>query len=242
MSLLTIANAVADETKGPRPVTIINNTNPDAQNILRLVNKVGLHLARAYPWSILRTEHTFNAPGVETLLAAGAMPSNFDRFIPETFWDRGSNNLLSGPVGAVEWQGLKVQTFSSQNKKFTWRGGAVLTQPVVASGVNMAFEYIKVNWCEVAAGGSEKAAFTIDTDKALIDEELIILGTIYEWLLSEGQPWQGASKSYRDYFDMLTDNEIADGNVAVAADIFAQNSRHFSGDPKASRASYGGDF
>tara|TARA_Y100000310_G_C20565646_1_gene755344 strand:+ start:301 stop:1029 length:729 start_codon:yes stop_codon:yes gene_type:complete len=242
MTLLSISNAVADETHGPRPVSIIDNTNPEAQNILRLINKVGQHLTKIYPWSILRKEHTFTAPGVETLLAAAAMPSDFDRFVPETFWDRDSNNLLSGPVGPVEWAGLKVQTFSSQNKKFTWRGGAVLTQPVFASGVNMAFEYIKKNWCDIAAGSGEKAAMTVDTDVTLIDEELVILGTIYEWLLAEGQPWQGAAKSYKDYFDTLTDNEIADGGIAVTGDIFAQNTRHFTGDPKASRASYGGDF
>jgi hypothetical protein len=237
MTLLSISNAVADETHGPRPATIIGNTNPEAQNILRLINKVGVHLTKSYPWSILRTEHTFTAPGVEILLASGAMPSDFDRFIPETFWDRDSSDLLSGPVSPVEWAGLKVQDLSSQNKKFTWRGGAVLTNPVFSSGVNMAFEYIKLNWCEVSAGGTEKASMTIDTDITIIDEELVILGTIYDWLLGEGQPWQGAAKSYKDYFDLLTDNEIADGNVAVTADIFAQNSRHFTGDPMASRAS-----
>ena len=43
MTLLSIANAVADETKGPRPATIISNTAPEAQNILRIINKVGLH-------------------------------------------------------------------------------------------------------------------------------------------------------------------------------------------------------
>ena len=70
MTLLTIANAVADETKGPRPATIAANTNPDAQNILRLVNKVGISLMSSYAWDILTEEKTFTAPGAEVLLAA----------------------------------------------------------------------------------------------------------------------------------------------------------------------------
>lgn len=242
MTLLTIANSVADETKGPRPATIAANTNPDAQNILRLINKVGIGLMSSYDWEILSGENTFTAPGTEVLLAAASMPSGFDRFITETFWDRDSNNLLSGPVGAVEWAGLKVQTFSSQNKKFRHRGGDILTQPVVKSGVNMAFEWVTENWADIAATGSPKATMTIDTDVARISEELITRGTVYEWLLGEGQPWGVAAKAYKDYFDILVDNERASGNVSPVADIFAQNSRHFTGEPKASRASYGGDF
>ena len=242
MSLLDIANAVADETKGPRPATIAGNANPDAQNILRLINKCGQKLTIAYDWNILRVESIVTAPGVETLVAAAAMPADFGRFVPETMWDRGSNNLVSGPIKPVEWNGLKVQTFSSQNKKFIFRAGAILTAPVIDSGVTVAYEYVKKNWCDIAAGGTEKNAMSVDTDVTLIDEELVIRYAVYAWLAAEGQPFQLALKDFEDYFNTLTDNEGATANVAVVADIFALNSRHFSGEPKASRASYGGDF
>lgn len=242
MTLLSIANGIADETKGPRPATIAGNTDPAAQNILRIINKVALRLSRIYAWNILRKEHTFTASGNEIVITAANMPTDFDRFIPETFWDRDSNNLLSGPVSAVEWNGLKVQTFSSQNKKFIYRGGDILTQPQFDSGVNLAFEYASKNWCDIAAGGSTKSAMTIDTDTSFLDEDMIIAVSKYEWLKDEGQPWQAAAREAKESIDLLTDNEAASENIAVAADIFALNSRHFEGSPKASRASYGGDF
>jgi hypothetical protein len=242
MSLLTIANEVADVTKGPRPVTIAGNTDPAAQNVLAIINRVGNRLMLAYAWNILRKEHTFTASGNETALTAANMPSDFDRFIPETFWDRDTNNLLSGPVSPVEWNGLKVQTFSSQNKKFIFRGGAVLTAPVFSSGVNLAFEYVSKNWCDVAAGTTPKAAFTIDTDIGIINEGLIAYGAIFEWLAAEGQPTQMAAALFKDRFDTLANNDAATADILVTADIFSQNSRHFEGAPKASRASYGGDF
>ena len=241
MTLLTISDAVADETKGPRPVTIAGNADPAAQNILRIINKCGVKLALAYDWNILGVEKLVTAPGVEALSAANAMPADFGRFVPETMWDRDSSNLISGPISPVEWNGLKVQTFSSQNRKFIFRGGAILTSPVINSGVTVAYEYIKKNWCDVAAGGTEKAAFSIDSDVALIDEELITRYAVYEWLAAEGQPFQMAMKSFDDYFTTITDTESATANVAVVADIFGQNSRHFEGSPKASRSFYGGD-
>jgi len=242
MTLLSIADAVADETKGPKPVTIASNADPAAENILRLINKVGKALVKSHSWNILTKEQTVTASGSETLIAAASMPTGFDRIIPETFWDRGSNNLISGPIGAVEWQGLKVQTYSSQNKKFRYRGGDIITSPTIDSGTVCAFEYIDNRWADIAAGGSTKTAFTLDTDVALIDEDLIIYGAIFEWLDAEGQPSRNAAVQYKSYFDLLVKADNMSTKILTAGDIFSQNTRHFDGTPKASRASYGGDF
>ena len=240
MTLLAISNAVADDTHGPRPASIAGNTNPDAQNILRIINKVGTRLMRVYPWSDLREEHAFTASGNEIVLTSANVPSDFDRFVPETFWDRDGNNLLSGPISAVEWNGLKVQTFSSQHKKFIRRGSDILTNPVFDSGTNLAFEYVSKNWCDIAAGSGEKSAFTVDSDVALIDEELITLAATWEWLSGKGQPRAAAAfQSFKDYFETLQRNDAASENIAVTADIFAMHSRHFEGSPQASRT---GDF
>jgi|TARA_R110002124_G_scaffold270291_1_gene438705 hypothetical protein len=241
MTLLTIANAVADETKGPRPATIATNTDPAAQNILRLINKVGNRLQKSFAWNILSKEGTVTASGSETLIAAAALPADFDRIIPETFWDRGTNNLISGPISPVEWQGLKVQTYDSQNKKYRYRGGDIITSPAVAAGSTCAYEYVSTKWARNAAA-TAKTSMTIDTDYSVLSEELIIYGTIFEWLDAEGQPSANAARQYMDEFNILVSADETSDNILTSGDIFAQNSRHFTGEPKASRASYGGDF
>lgn len=240
-TLVEIAAAVADETNGPRFENITQNSDPDAQKILRLVNKVGTRLMRIYEWNMLGIEHVFLASGSEVLISSANMPIDFDRFIPETFWDRSSNNLLSGPISSVEWNGLKVQTFSSQNKKFIYRGGAVLTQPIFDSGTSLAFEYISKFWCEDSSGNG-LFAMASDDDVPRLDSELIISITKYEWLSSEGEPTSAAASEAADMLDTLTNNDASSENIAVTGDLFAQNTRHFDGAPKASRASYGGDF
>jgi hypothetical protein len=242
MTLLSICQSVADETKGARPATIAGNSDPAAQQLLRLVNKVGVRVMQIYTWNILRKENAFTSPGGETLISAANMPSDFDRFVPETFWDRSSNNLLSGPVSPVEWNGLKVQTFSSQNKKFIYRGGNVLTQPVFDAGVNLAFEYVSNEWATDTTGATGKTKMTVDTDLTLFDEDMMIAIVKYEWLEDEGLPSGKAAMDAGDALDRLTGNDAATDNIAVTGDIFAQNTRHFEGSPKASRASYGGDF
>lgn len=240
-TLLDIATAVADETKGPRLANIAQNSDPDAQNMLRLVNKVGTRLMRMYEWDILLREETVSATGSEILIPSASMPADFDRFVPETFWDRSTNNLLSGPISSVEWGGLKVQTFSSQNKKFIFRNGAVLTQPIFAAGVDLAFEYVSNFWCENSVGDG-LSSMASDADVLRLDSELVISIVKYEWLSSEGQPTTAAVAEAKAMLTRLINNDASSDNVAVTADIFAQNTRHFEGAPKASRASYGGDF
>ena len=241
MTLLSIANSVADETKGPRPETIASNTDPAAQNILRLINKVGSRLQKSFAWNILTKESTVTAGGSETLIAAASLPGDFDRIIPETFWDRGTNNLISGPVSAVEWQGLKVQTYDSQNKKYRYRSGDIITSPAVASGSTCAFEYVSTQWVR-KADGTAKSSMTIDTDYTVLSEELMIYGTVFEWLDAEGQPSSNAARQYLDEFNLLVSADETSANILTSGDIFSQNSRHFTGEPRASRASYGGDF
>lgn len=233
MTLLTICNAVADTTSGPRPATIISNTNPEAQSYLRSVTKVGLRLMKIYPWNILRTENTFTAPGTEILVAAASMPSDFDRFIPETFWNRSTSVLLSGPVPASRWQSLKTEAYVGDNTVFTYRGGDILAIPTVGTD-SMVFEYISNQYIESSVGAAQ-ATWQADADVSVLDEELIALAATYDWLQSEGLPAQGAFMDFKSYFDTLQDNENATENIAITGDIFARDSRHWNGAPVASR-------
>lgn len=240
MTLLSIANAVADETHGPRPATIAGNTDPDAQNMLQLINKVGKRLMRIYPWNELRKEQTFTSIAAET--QTGAIPTDFDRFVAETCWNRASNNLISGPISPVEWNGLKTQTYNSNTQKFIYRGGAFSTTPALDAGSTIAYEYIMKNWATDTTGATPKAAMSVDTDLSLLDDDLIIAFVKFEWLKDQGQPYQDAQRDAKMALDMLTGNDAATSNIAVVGDIFAKDTRHFDGTPKTSRTNSGGYY
>lgn len=234
MSLIDIVRAVADTTSGPRPAIIIGNTNPEAQSYLRAVTKVGLKLMKVYPWNALRKEYSFTAGGTETLIASASMPSDFDRFIPETFWDRSTSVLISGPISAARWQSLKASNYIGDNHVFTYRRGDVLTIPIVGSGSSVVFEYITNQYIE-SSGGTAQSTWQADSDVSLIDEELLALAATYEWLSAQDLPADKAFADFKMYFDMLQENEQATENIAVTADIFSRDSRHWSGTPVASR-------
>lgn len=240
MTLLSIAQDVAHETKGPKHDTIIGNTDADAEAMLRYINKTGVGLMRCNAWNILRKERTYTTVSGEE--QTSIIPADFDRWIPETFWDRGTNKLIIGPVGPVEWQGLKTDNYNGDRINFTWRGGtSVFVMPSQDAGGSWAYEYVSKNWAE-QSDNTPIAKFSADTDSPLIDEELLIRGSVFEYLISEGQPWQRAWDDFSQFLSQQIDLEGAGADVMAAADIFARQGRHFAGEPKASQLVYGWNY
>jgi hypothetical protein len=231
MSLLTICQNASDEVGIDRPVTVASNTNGEVQKLYRMAKKVGLKLMKTFPWQVLRSEQTFTSLATETQTAI--LPSDFDRFVPETFWNRTDKILISGPVHAVEWQSMKAIAYGDANiPKFAHRGDTVLVIPTLSAGKSLAFEYVSKNWCQ-SSGSVAQATWAADDDTGIIDEELITLGLVWEYLHAEGLPAGKAGMAYKEYFDALCDNDQPDGNILVAGDIFG-GGRHHTGTPAVS--------
>lgn len=229
MTLLDICQAAADEVDMLRPATIAGNAAPEAQKFFRYANKVGSRLMRAHCWQALRKQRTFSALGQEE--QTGALPDDFDRFVAQTFWNFGTNRLVSGPISAVEWQGLRAVSSSDTylNPKFIYRGGVVSIFPAPASGDSMVFEYVNKNWA-TSSGDVDQAKFVVDTDVSKFDEDLIIAGVVFEWLEGEGQPSRVAAGQYQSLLEELVGNDEPTPGILSAGDIFGPG-RHFDGTP-----------
>lgn len=230
MTLLTLAQAAADEVDLSRPATLISNSDPGAQKMLRYANKAGDHLMRAYAWQELRREQTFTALAQET--QTGILPSDFDRFVPETFWDRTNRYMVSGPVSAAHWNADKAGGYDGPRRHFILRDNAIATIPAFDGGEALAFEYVSNQWCE-SSGGTGQSAWAADTDVFRLDDNLFIAALVYEWLEGEGQPSADAYGQFMQRFNQLIENDRASMDILVAGDIFAQRSRHSTGAPGA---------
>lgn len=234
MSLLTICQNAADELQLSRPNSIVGNIDDDARRLLRYANKVGNSLMKRHHWSAIRKEHSFTAVAAET--QTGILPDDFDRFVPEAFWDRTNKNLISGPVTATQWQGLKTYDYSdSETPKFAYRGGDVLIIPSMSGGETLAFEYVSNQWCQ-SSGGTGKASWAADTDTAILDEELITYGVALEWLLSESLPVGKLLDDFNRRLKTLIKNDQPTAGILATADIWGRG-RHFDGAPAVSGSS-----
>ena len=147
--MLTLVNNAQDRLRIPRSTTVISSTDPTVRELLVLANKEGRELASRNPWQAMTKEHTFTSVALEdqATAAEGSIPSELDRFINESFFNRTRKRRVTGPLTVEEWQTQKSIVASALTDSFRIRGDAFLLNPIPAAGDTYAYEYVSDQWC-----------------------------------------------------------------------------------------------
>lgn len=188
MSLLSVAQAVAEEVGLPSPSTVVNNSSKQVKQLLRLINRSGLRLAKKN-WTILQKEHT---DATVNGTASYSLPSDFERLLDQTAWDRDSYWMLRGPLSPKEWQVKKSALVASATLRSNFRIKAdtrvnkFFIDPTPTTANDFVFEYASTQWVKASDNASGKVAYALDTDISLISEELIELDVIWRLLARKG--------------------------------------------------------
>lgn len=231
-TLLQICTFASDEIGISRPSSVVSSQEPDVQKLLRYANKTGNRIMKAYAWQQLRKGSTFAALGQYE--QTGILPSDFDRMVAETFWNRSTTVNIAGPVSDVQWETLLAQNMNFPNQNyFIFRDGQILIYPTSGVGNTLAFTYVNKNYVVDGDTQASKDSFTKDSDTTVLDDELMIQGIIFEFLDNDGQPAATAFQKYTDRFNLLVGQDQPSADILQAGDIFGRFSRHFSGAPGA---------
>lgn len=208
MTLLSIVQDVASEVGLPEPTAVIGNTDQAVKTILRMVNKEGKILARRHSWHAITKEKTHTSLAQES--QTGMYADDLDRFINESMFNRTRKRRVAGPLSSQEWQVQKSIVASVLTDAFRVRAGAILLTPVPSAGDTYAYEYVSKYWCTTTGGTTPtKERFTVDTDIALLDEELITLGVIWRFLKAKGFDY---GESFMDYEGQVEQAIFRDGS------------------------------
>lgn len=115
-----------------------------------------------------------------------AMPSDYDRQINRTHWDKGRHWELLGPVTAQQWEWLQ-SGYISTGPRIRYRifGNLFQLWPAPAAGTVLGFEYISNAWAANTTG-TAKTAFTQDTDTCVWPDRLMVLGLKDRWYKVKG--------------------------------------------------------
>jgi hypothetical protein len=196
MSLLTVCQNACYEIGLDAPTSIVGNTDDDARQLLALVNREGDYLSRRGTWQALQKEHTLAlVNGTQTY----ALPADWRYILPDTTWDRTNQRQADNPVSPQEWQMLKGWTqVGGLTRRLRIRNNLFEFEQAIAAaddGNTVALEYVSKFWCGTDAGVA-KARYTLNTDIALIDEELITQGLIWRMLRAKGLDYETAYQEY----------------------------------------------
>lgn len=191
MSLLTIAQNVAEQIPINSPTSVIGNRSRETKLLLSCIQKAGEAISRRpeHGWVVQQIEYTFNtADGT----AAYSLPTGFRYLINETLWDRSNYWELRGPKDPREWQQYKSSVLGNVDgfrRRFRIKGTSGTKEfyidPTPSEVATLVFEYVSTTWCE-SSGGTAQTRFAADTDVAIIDEWLIELEALWRYLQRSG--------------------------------------------------------
>jgi hypothetical protein len=170
---------------------------------------------------------TFNQPAVVATATAGvftlgqsdyALPSDFERTVDNTMWDRSRFWSMRGPQSPQQWQLYKSSVIgrASIQRRFRFReinGNQVFSiDPVPTdNGSALVFEYVSNAWCKSSAG-TKQTMWEADTDVGILDEYLMRLGVKWRMLHGLGMNYQSELAEY----ERQVSKAIAkDGGMAI---------------------------
>lgn len=191
-TLLSIIQDACDVIGLARPASVVGGSDQNVRTMLGIANREGRELAQRFDWQVLQTTHTFLSVATEE---QSAIPSDFDRFMDESFWNRSQNRPVLGPISAEEWEALSATSVPAVTDIFRRYGNLIFIKPAPTAGETYAYGYVSKNWV-YADDGTLKSAFTLDTDIPLLSDELITLGVIWRFARSRGLDYSEDRQTY----------------------------------------------
>lgn len=195
MSLLTMVQNACDRIGLVRPSIVVGSSDSQVRRLLALSNQDGKALAKRHDWQELITEKTFSATATTT--QTNAIPTDFDRMVTASFWNRTANKRVVGPLSPQRWQQLQAGIIVMAFDCFRIRGSDLLMSPTPTAGHSMAYEYVSKYWCGGAADTSpDQEAWVADSDISFLDEELMTIGLVWRFKKSAGLDY---GEDFTDY-------------------------------------------
>lgn len=165
--------------------------------------------------------HTATATGTVALVFGKsdyALPTDFQRMVDGTLWDRSRYWEMRGPLSPQQWQLYKSSVIGRASIQRRWRirriGGnnlfSVDPTPGDSNGI-LVFEYVSNAWC-ASATGTLQTTWLADTDVGIVDEYLLRLGIKWRFLERLGMNYVSAADEYER---QVAKAMAADGGAAV---------------------------
>ena len=185
MSLLTIVNKVQALANLPVTSTVATNTGDAQVQLLAIVNAVGEMLMSEHDWQTLITESSFTTTATEQQ-TNGLLPTDCDRVLNDTLWNRTTTDPVLGPVSSQLWQSQKANVVTTVWSQYRIKGNYFYFLPAPAAGQSIYYEYISNKWATDSTGATGKTALALDSDLSKFPERLMWLGTLWRWLEAKG--------------------------------------------------------
>ena len=114
------------------------------------------------------------------------MPSDYDRTVNKTQYNKSNRWSVIGPKTAQEWQWIKASYITTGPRmRYRIMGDKFVIWPMATDTVTLGFEYQSNGWVE-GSDGTAKTKSNSDTDTFLFPDRLLVLGTKLKYFEIKG--------------------------------------------------------
>lgn len=116
------------------------------------------------------------------------LPSDFDRQVPRSQWDRSDYRMMFGQTSSQKWEWLKGGIVTSAPfYRYRLIGNRMQVTPTPATKLILANEYISNYWISSATAQTPiRSSFAADTDLNVFNDDLMVNGLKYQFQKQNG--------------------------------------------------------
>lgn len=190
------------------PNAAMTSSDPLIQQMVEIANEEGRLQCSEYSWQALQREAKFTTVALEIQGALSTIAPDLEWISNNTIWNRTLRRPVYGPDSQQDWQQAKAMQINGPFNRFRIIASNINFYPVPVAGQSCYFEYQSNGWVR-DANGLAWSVWKNDSDVTVLDDELVILGTIWRWKSAKGLAY---SDDYAKYEKRLTDSEATDGS------------------------------
>ena len=143
------------------------------------------------------------------------LPSDFDRLIDRTDWDKSQHWEMLGPETAQQWQWLKSGFISSGPRiRFRPLGNLFQIWPAIGVVHTLGFEYVSNSWA-AATGGAAQSSFQADTDTCIFPDRLMVLFFKRKYFEIKGFDTTAIERDYQSELDLAKAHDAGSPTLAM---------------------------
>jgi len=185
LTCLQILQTVCKRIGIPSPTVGFGSTDQQIIQLLSIVEEEGQEQATRYAWQTLQNEATFTTAATQLQTTVSSITTGFDYIINDTIWNRTLRRPVYGPKSQQDWQQTKAMQINGPFNSFRIINDSINFYPNPVAGQSCYFEYQSKNWINTTALATS-ATWTNDGDTPKLDDQLVILGTIWRWKAVKG--------------------------------------------------------
>ena len=145
-----------------------------------------------------------------------AMPSDYDRQIDNTHWDKSKHWMMLGPETPQQWEWL-VSGYISTGPRVRYRifGGYFQIWPALGSAETLGFEYVSNGWA-ASSVGTAQTSFTADADTCIFPSRLMVLGLKKKYFEIKGFDTSALQRDYDMELGIAKSNDSGSPTLSFA--------------------------